>query len=74
MENIHKQTLTSSFQWIREKIQGSFCKNDEINIHQKHLQFLAIEVLKSTFFENHDTPYKLRCRSLLKVPGTDKTN
>ena len=25
-------------------------------------------------FENHETPYNLRCRSVVKLPGTNTTN
>ena len=57
--------------------------HDEISIHQKHLQFLATEVFKSAnksnpqftwwFFENHEISYNLRCRSMIKLPGTYTT-
>ena len=55
----------------------------EISIHQRHLKFLVTEVLKSVnklnpqfmccFFENHEIPYNLGCKSVVKLPGTNTT-
>ena len=57
--------------------------HDQVSIPQKHLRFLAAEVFKSAnklnpwfmwrFFENHEISYNLRCRSVVKLTGTNTT-
>ena len=77
MENIHKQTLRVVFKKYENNYTDFLADRDEISIHQKHLQFLATEVFKSTsksnpvFFENHEIPHNLRCGNVVKLPGTN---
>ena len=77
LENIHKRTLRRVvYNKYEKNYKDLFADHDEINIHQKHLQFLATEIFKSAnklnpqfiwcFFENHEIPYNLRYRSLVK--------
>ena len=57
--------------------------HDKISSHQKHLQFLATEIFKSTnklkaqlmwyFFENHEIPYNLSCGNKVNLPITNTT-
>ena len=48
LENIHKQTLRVVFKKYENNYTDFLADRDEISIHQKHLQFLATEVFKST--------------------------
>ena len=48
LKNIYKRTLRVVFNEYKKNYKDLLEGNDEISIHQKHLQFLATEVLKST--------------------------
>ena len=74
LENTQKNTSNSLLRlwWIYENLLN---RSDDISIHQKHLQYLAIEVYKSlpklnsgfmwNFFEKNHAPYNLRQGDLL---------
>ena len=86
MKNIHKRTIRVVYNEYEKNRKDFPADHDEVSIPQKHLQFLATEVFKSSkklnppfmwcFFENHEIPhnfYNLRCGSVVKLPGTDTT-
>ena len=81
LENINKITLRIVYNEYEKNYKDLLADHDEISIHQKHLQFLAIEIFKSTnklnpqfmwcFFENHDISCNWRCGSVVKLPVTN---
>ena len=83
LENIHKRVLRVVYNECEKNYKDLLADHDEISIHQKHLQFLGNEVFNSTnklnlqfmwcFFENHESPYNLRCVSVIKLPGANTT-
>ena len=74
---VHKNTITTHDVYD-ESYENLLNRSDEISIHQKHLQYLAIEIYKSltklntgfvgNFFERNHTPYNLRRGDLLLLP------
>ena len=81
LENIHERTLRLAYNVYEKSCKDLLAEHVEISIHQKHLQFLATEVFKSAdklnpkfmwyFFENHEIPYNLSCKDVVKLPGTN---
>ena len=81
MENIHTRKLRVIYSEYEKSYKDLLADDNEISIHQKHLQFLATEAFKSAnklnpqfmwgFFENHEILYNLRCGSVVKLPGTN---
>ena len=47
LKNIHKRTLRVDYNEYEKNYKDLHADHDEISIHQKHLQYLAIEVFKS---------------------------
>ena len=47
LENIHKRTLRVVYNEYEKNYKDLLVDYDEVSIHQKHLKFLATEVLKS---------------------------
>ena len=47
LENIHKRTLRVVYNEYEKNYKDLPVDYDEVSIHQKHLKFLATEVLKS---------------------------
>ena len=72
---IHKRTLQIVHDLCHESYENLLNISDDISIHQKHLQYLAIEVYKSStklnhgfmwnFFERNHISYNLRRGDLL---------
>ena len=83
LENIHKRTLRVVYSEYEKNYKDLPADQDKISIHQKHLLFLATEFFKLVnklnpqfmwcFFEHYEIPYNLRCRSVVKLHGTNKT-
>ena len=48
LENIHKRISRVAFNEYGKNYKNLLSDHDEISIHQKHLEFLATEVLKLT--------------------------
>ena len=70
LENTKKKTLQIVYDVYDESYENLLNRSDDISKHQKHLQYLAIEVYKSltklnpgfmwNFFERNHVPYNLR--------------
>ena len=75
---IHKRTLQIVYGVYDESYENLLNRSGDISLHQKHLQYLAIEVYKSlaklnpgfmwNFFERNHAPYNLRRGDLLLLP------
>ena len=70
-----KKIINEVFNEYEENCTDPLATYDDLRIHQKYLQFLVTEVLKSTnnlnpqFIESHGTPCNLRCESIVNMPG-----
>ena len=61
LKNIHKRTLRVVYNECEKKYKGPLIRDHyKSNIHQKHLQFLATEVLKSADKSNPHTSWTLQ--------------
>ena len=58
LKNIHKKTLRVVHNEYEKNYKDLLADHDEINIHQKHLHFLATEVFKSA---NKSNPQFMWC-------------
>ena len=80
---IQKRTLQIVYDIYDETYENLLNRSDDISIHQKHLQYLAIEVYKSltklnpgfiwNFFERNHTLCNLRRGDLLFLPPAKST-
>ena len=83
LEIIRNRTLRVVYNEYEQNHKDLLTEHAEISIHQRHLKFLVTEVLKSVnklnpqfmccFFENHEIPYNLGCKSVVKLPGINTT-
>ena len=77
---IYKRTLQIVYYVYVESYENLLSRSDNISIHQKHLRYLAIDLIAKlnpwfmwNFFERNHIPYNLRHGDLLLLPPTKST-
>ena len=83
IHKIHHRSLKTVYNSYDQTYEEILTMSNDTSIHQKHLQFLAIEVFKSimklnpqfmwSFFNINHVPYSLRAGTLLALPPANTT-
>ena len=81
--NVHKRALRTTYNNFYLSYEELLDLDKSVTIHQKHLQYLMIEIFKSTrqenplivreLFQTKELPYNIRNNNLLKLPPTSST-